>query len=102
MHGTPTSSYKAAKEGNIVQVLLDRDVNISIQTNFGWIALHMAARHGHMDVVHSMLAAGADVYKKSCHGLTVLHCTAEKEEGLLVLPSFLLLREVNIYEKDHR
>lgn len=67
--GTPmgrTTLHLAAMKGYlpIVQMLLERGIDINARDNNGWTALHLAAERGQQQVVKLLLDRGADLYAR--------------------------------------
>jgi ankyrin repeat protein len=43
----------------VVQALIEKKANVDVQDNDGWSALMIASRTGHIEVVRSLIYAGA-------------------------------------------
>ena len=73
-----TALNMAAHHGNmnIVEILLDRGIDINSKDDDGSTALDDAAREGHMNVVEILLDRGIDINSKNNHGSTALHWAA--------------------------
>lgn len=65
---------EAAKENKPehVAALIAEGVPVNIQDENGWTALMVAAYRGHTDCLQKLIAAGADLDLKNCHGNTAL------------------------------
>jgi ankyrin repeat protein len=48
----------------IVQMLLEKGIDINTRDSQGWTALHLAAERGQHEVVKLLLDRGADVYAR--------------------------------------
>ncbi|KAG9761560.1 hypothetical protein KCU73_g2326, partial [Aureobasidium melanogenum] len=66
--------YLAAAGGHLADVnfSLERGVDASVRTNFGWTPLHWAASNGHFHCVQALLAAGAEPSPVSDQSVTPL------------------------------
>ena len=73
-----TAFHLAAKKGykNIVEILLDRGIDINSKDNYGYTALHIATSHGRMNIVEMLLDRGNDNNSKNNNGCTALHSAA--------------------------
>lgn len=68
----------------IVQILLERDVDINERDSSGRTALQLAATYGHAAVVRLLLQSGAQVNATDSLGRTALHwATLQKQEPVL-------------------
>lgn len=73
-----TALHQACIAGNVVQVrrLLDQSHPVNVRDFAGWMPLHEAANHDHVEVVRLLLERGAwinDKGGKMCDGVTALH-----------------------------
>ena len=71
----------AANTGNlgVVRTLLSKGAKVLIRDNYDLAALHMSARHGHLDITKLLMKAGSDLEAAtSPSGYTPLHNAAEK------------------------
>jgi ankyrin repeat protein len=59
-----------------VRRLLERGANVDVVDNSGWTPLHVAAHHGHRDIVALLLRSGANVDAVDNNGWTPLHHAA--------------------------
>jgi len=61
-----TTLHLAAMKGYlpIVQMLLEKGMDINARDNYGWTPLHLAAERGQQAVVKALLERGADVYAR--------------------------------------
>ena len=62
-----TALHVAAINGhmNIVEILLDRGIDINSKDSIGETALHLAAANGHMNIVEILLDRGIDISSNS-------------------------------------
>jgi len=80
IHSGYSALYLAAKDGgtNAVQALLaagaDPDL---VETNDLWTPLMAAVRHDHVDVVRQLVAAGAELERRSRAGMTAMLLAAD-------------------------
>ncbi|OEY86899.1 hypothetical protein BIY23_00090 [Wolbachia pipientis] len=73
---TPLHSTAHAKADNLdISQLLTTHNNtgIDIKSNNGYTSLHLAARHGHVNMVDDLITKGANVHIENCYGHTPLH-----------------------------
>ena len=56
---TPLISHSSAGNKEVVQAFIEEKANVDIQDNDGWSALMMASRNGYIEVVRSLIYAGA-------------------------------------------
>ena len=91
-----TALHWAAKKGNmnIVEILLDRGIEINSKTNDGETALHIAASSGNMNIVEILLDRGIDINSKDNDGWTALHWAASN--GDMNIVEILLDRGIDI------
>jgi hypothetical protein len=82
---------KGAKEWFLQELL-------RLKQQFGWTALHVAARRGQQDRVEQLLRQGADVNAQADNGQTPLHVAVENEQPEIV--RCLLKRKANPNIKD--
>ena len=75
-----TALHFAAYRGftNIVEILLNRGIDIISKDNDGDTALHLAAQEGHINIVEMLLNRGIDINSKDNHGYTALHWAAQE------------------------
>lgn len=62
-----------------VQYWLDVDHPVNVRDNAGWLPLHEAAVHGHLEIVHLLLDHKASMNDRGgseCNGITPLHDAA--------------------------
>jgi ankyrin repeat protein len=79
-HG-PDSLFTAATAGDLpalTAALDDSPVLLNAHGPDGWTALHLAAHHGHRQLVEALLARGADLHARSRNAMenTPLHAAA--------------------------
>lgn len=69
-----------ALEGHtqVMRTLLNRGANVSIVTNQGFTALHIAGHEGHLAATKLLMKAGADLEAAICTGHTPLHLVRRK------------------------
>ena len=51
---------------------------VNVTDEEGWAPIHSASSAGHLQVVRSLVQAGADVHQKNSSGCTALHYAASK------------------------
>ncbi|CAH8595333.1 unnamed protein product [Schistosoma turkestanicum] len=71
--------WGASTRGDIdrVRKLLDKRIDVNIPDNYGYTALHYAARNNHEDICKVLLKAGADIFAKTKNdGATPAHRAA--------------------------
>ena len=68
----------AAFAGDVrtVERLLQNGVPVDVSNEYGWTALHRAAKHNREDIAKQLLQAAADVNKQTNNGDTPLHWAA--------------------------
>ena len=73
-----TALHWAASNGNmnIVEILLDRGIDINSKDTYGNTALHYAAMNGKMNIVEILVDRGIDINSKNNIGWTALHLAA--------------------------
>ncbi|XP_077583589.1 unconventional myosin-XVI isoform X1 [Stigmatopora nigra] len=93
---TPISSggsllHLCARHDNVVaaEVLMDRGLNINLQDEDLWTALHVACVCDHTDTVLLLLLAGVNVLLQDISGNTALDYTAERSESRYFLRKHL-------------
>nr|XP_036576344.1 ankyrin repeat protein [Colletotrichum truncatum]KAF6783069.1 ankyrin repeat protein [Colletotrichum truncatum] len=62
----------------VVEVLLENRVDVSVADNNGWTPLHAASSNGHFQVVKALLENNADVSVSNNFGCTPLHTASYK------------------------
>lgn len=73
-----TGLHQACIAGNLAQVrrLLDQKHPVNVRDFAGWMPLHEAANHGHIEIVRLLIERGASINDKGgkmCDGVTALH-----------------------------
>lgn len=73
-----TGLHQACISGNFPQVrrLLDQKHPVNVRDFAGWMPLHEAANHGHIEIVRLLIERGASINDKGgkmCDGVTALH-----------------------------
>lgn len=73
-----TGLHQACISGNVAQVrrLLDQKHPVNVRDFAGWMPLHEAANHGHVEIVRLLIERGASINDKGgkmCDGVTALH-----------------------------
>ena len=78
--GGLTALHLAASFGHlsVIQMLLEKVVDIDVRTYLGYTALHSAAYSGHESVVQLLLEKGADITAKNVYGQTALDMANSK------------------------
>lgn len=90
--------FDAAEKGDVARALASIEAGAGINAQTGDVerfsALHIAAMHGHVDLVRTLVDAGADLYLKSGSGDSALHLAAHggSEEAV----SLILSRGVDV------
>ncbi len=94
--GTLLMSACAAGQAEVVRFLINEHADVlACDTASGCGPLHMAARHGHADIVSLLLEAGADPMQESQQGFYALH-EAVLNADVAVLEALLpAYKEVN-------
>jgi len=79
--------HAAAYFGNIgiVEMLLERGVDVNFKDKGGRIPLHYAADGGNKELFELLLSKGADINAKTSHGMTPFHYANTKEIAQLLL-----------------
>ncbi|KAL9976144.1 hypothetical protein ACROYT_G013400 [Oculina patagonica] len=100
-----TPLHEAAIAGNSQRVkeLLEKGADVNARDYCGWLPIHEACNHGHLDVAKLLLMAGSHVNDQSgqhCCGITPLHDAAEN--GHLDLVKLLLSHGASINLKDEK
>jgi hypothetical protein len=80
------------------QQMLQDQVNVNMQDNYGWTALHYAAWSGHDKVVEILLQHHADVNKQDNDGSTALHRAAWSGHDKVV--EILLQHHADVNKQD--
>lgn len=91
----------ACRGGNapLVEFLLDQRADLSVKSDLeSETPLMIAAWFGHLDVVHVLLAKGADVNSRNQRGMTPLFCAALQGQAAIVRALFD--RKADINAKD--
>ena len=67
--------HVAAERGNksLVEMLLDRDVEVDTLTQTGETPLHIALNRGNISTAELLLEFAADPTKQNCKGISALH-----------------------------
>ena len=81
---------------NIVEILLDRGIDINSKDNNDNTALHLAAIKGNINIVEILLDRGIDINSKGNDGRTALHWAASN--GNMNIVEILLLSLIHISE----
>jgi hypothetical protein len=90
--------FDAAEKGDVARALACIEAGAGINAQTGDVerfsALHIAAMHGHVDLVRALVDAGADLYLKCGSGDSALHLAAHggSEEAV----SLILSRGVDV------
>ena len=56
---TPLIAHCAAGNKEVIEKLIEQRANVDIQDNDGWSALMVASQRGHIEIVRSLIYAGA-------------------------------------------
>jgi ankyrin repeat protein len=77
--------YNAARKGHNPRVerLLREGANVDAPQDYGWTALIAAAYGGHLDVVVTLLNAGADVNLRANDGSALCWAASQGHEGVV-------------------
>ncbi|XP_065349814.1 uncharacterized protein LOC135945834 [Cloeon dipterum] len=73
------------KKWDVVEILLTKNVDISIKNSGGKSALHYAAESGKLEIVQTLLERGADWTVKDSEGKNVLHNALEHIDVVFIL-----------------
>ncbi|KAK9738724.1 Ankyrin repeats (3 copies) [Popillia japonica] len=75
-----TLLHDCARDGNvdILNLLLDKKVDLNVQDNFGQTALHIGALEGSADIVGLLLEAGANADVRNYNGETAFNVAVRK------------------------
>ncbi|CAB3374665.1 Hypothetical predicted protein [Cloeon dipterum] len=73
------------KKWDVVEILLTKNVDISIKNSDGKSALHYAAESGKLEIVQTLLERGADWTVKDSEGKNVLHNALEHIDVVFIL-----------------
>jgi len=81
-----TALHAATRKGyyKIVQILLDRGIDINSKNNSGYTALHEASFVGNVNIVKILLDKGIDTNCKDYNGWTALHLAARYDHMNIV------------------
>lgn len=69
---------------NLVEIILNKNVNIDEVNNIGDTALHKAVYYSNMEIIKLLLSRGADVNLKNDEGQTVLHYAQDEITRILI------------------
>lgn len=73
------------------------------ETHMGAQAIHLAAASGNRFIIDILIEKfGADSRSKTESGQTVLHCAAQRYEGVLSIFIFAQLHRINVNEPDSK
>jgi ankyrin repeat protein len=75
--GTPLHAAAMTGSKNLIQLLLEKGLDVNLRTRRGRIPLHWAAASGSKDVAALLITKGASVNKKTMYGHTPLHYSAK-------------------------
>ena len=102
-NGGNTVLYLVAKRRDavsIVEVLLEFGADVRLLNNAGRNALHAAAFHNNVKLVHFLRGRGLDVNAPDIEGNTALHlATARRSDD--VVRYLIELEEIQIYARNH-
>ena len=80
----------------VLQLLLDRGVDVDCRTNDGWTPLHSASRWGQFAVVEELLSRGADINAQTNGQLTALHLASADTQKDSEQTLQVLLKQTNV------
>ena len=93
--------FNAARDGDmevIRNTIIDHEIDVNIQDEDGYTALHFAAEEGHLDIVKLLIDRGSDVNLNSCEDGSALHLAALS--GRLDIAQFLIEKGADLDIED--
>lgn len=85
----------------MMQLLLDRVVDVSIVHNQGRIVLINTSQSGHLQIVEKLVTKGADVRIRRQNGWIALHAAANSEHAIVAERLIVQWADIDAVDADN-